>query len=231
MTKRVFSGIQPTGSIHIGNYLGAMQHWAARQNEFDNIFCIVDLHSITIPQEATELRAKTRELAAILLAVGIDPQKSAIFVQSHIKEHAELTWILNCFTPIGWLFRMTQYKDKSEKQEIVSTGLLDYPVLMTSDIILYDAHYVPVGEDQKQHVELARDIAQRFNSLYGEVFVVPGTDKIFTLNRGVIVRLYTPGQIDDLLEQAGLVLVEQLGREGTMFLCSAGSADEAVRHR
>jgi tryptophanyl-tRNA synthetase len=173
MKKRVFSGIQPTGNIHIGNYLGAMQHWVARQEKFDNIFCIVDLHAITIPQEAAGLRAKTRELAGLLLAVGIDPDKSVIFVQSHIKEHAELTWILNCFTPVGWLFRMTQYKDKSEKQEIVSTGLLDYPVLMAADILLYDSHYVPVGEDQKQHVELARDIAQHFNSLYGDVFVVP----------------------------------------------------------
>ena len=173
MKKRVFSGIQPTGSIHIGNYLGAMQHWVARQEKFDNIFCIVDLHAITIPQEATELRAKTRELAGLLLAVGIDPDKSVIFVQSHIKEHAELTWILNCLTPVGWLFRMTQYKDKSEKQEIVSAGLLDYPVLMAADILLYDSHYVPVGEDQKQHVELSRDIAQRVNSMYGEVFVLP----------------------------------------------------------
>lgn len=173
MKKSIFSGIQPTGSIHIGNYLGAMKHWVASQDEFENIFCIVDLHSITVPQEATGLRAKTRELAGLLLAVGIDPDKSRIFVQSHVRQHTELTWILNCFTPLGWLQRMTQYKDKSAKQEIISTGLLDYPVLMTADIILYDSDYVPVGEDQKQHVELARDIAQRFNSIYGDTFKVP----------------------------------------------------------
>ncbi|MCF7809892.1 tryptophan--tRNA ligase [bacterium] len=173
MKKIVFSGIQPTGSIHIGNYLGAMQHWEASQDKFENIFCIVDLHSITIPEDAKDIRSKTRELAGLLLAVGIDPAKSSIFVQSHISQHSELTWILNCFTPVGWLLRMTQYKDKSEKQETVSTGLLTYPVLMTADILLYNADYVPVGEDQKQHVELSRDIAQRFNSMYGETFRVP----------------------------------------------------------
>ncbi len=173
MKKVVFSGIQPTGNIHIGNYLGAMQHWVASQDEFDNIFCIVDLHSITVPQDAKDLRFKTRELAALLLAIGIDPAKSSIFVQSHVRQHAELTWILNCITPLGWLQRMTQYKDKAAKQEIISVGLLDYPVLMTADIILYDADYVPVGEDQKQHVELSRDIAQRFNSMYGKTFKVP----------------------------------------------------------
>jgi len=173
MKKRVLSGIQPTGNIHIGNYLGAMKHWVASQDEFENVFCIVDLHSITVPHNATELRAKTRELAGLLFAVGIDPELSAVFVQSHVKEHTELTWILNCITPLGWLQRMTQYKDKSAKQEIISTGLLDYPVLMAADILLYDSDYVPVGEDQKQHVELARDIAQRFNSLYGDVFVIP----------------------------------------------------------
>ncbi|NQU05377.1 MAG: tryptophan--tRNA ligase [Calditrichaeota bacterium] len=173
MKKVVFSGIQPTGNIHIGNYLGAMRHWAASQEEFENIFCIVDLHSITVPQEAKDLHKKTRELAGLLLAIGIDPQKSSIFVQSHISQHSELTWILNCFTPVGWLLRMTQYKDKSEKQKTVSTGLLTYPVLMTADILLYNADFVPVGEDQKQHVELSRDIAQRFNSMYGETFRVP----------------------------------------------------------
>ena len=173
MKKRVFSGIQPTGDIHIGNYLGAMQHWAASQAEFDNIFCIVDLHSITVPQDAKLLRAKTRELAGLLLAVGIDPELSSIFVQSQIHEHAELTWILNCFTPLGWLQRMTQYKEKAARQEIIGAGLLDYPVLMAADILLYEADYVPVGEDQKQHVELTRDIANRFNSIYGQVLKVP----------------------------------------------------------
>ncbi len=172
--KRVFSGIQPTGNIHIGNYLGAIKNWVASQAIYDNIFCIVDLHAITAPHDPKRLKAKTRELAGILLAAGIDLEKSALFIQSHVVEHAELAWILNCHTPLGWMERMTQFKEKSAKQkERSSLGLLAYPSLMAADIILYDAHGVPVGEDQKQHVELTRDIAQRFNSLYGETFVLP----------------------------------------------------------
>ena len=174
MKKRVFSGIQPTGDIHIGNYLGAIQHWVASQSELDSIFCIVDLHAITVPQDALTLKSKIRELAGLLFAAGIDPKLSKVFVQSHISAHAELTWILNCFIPIGWMKRMTQYKEKSQKQkEQVSTGLFDYPALMAADILLYGTDIVPVGEDQKQHVELVRDVAQRFNSIYGETFVVP----------------------------------------------------------
>jgi tryptophanyl-tRNA synthetase len=174
MKKRVFSGIQPTGNIHIGNYLGAIKHWVASQADLDNIFCIVDLHAITIPQDPEMLKAKTRELAGLLLAAGIDPEMSVLFIQSHISAHAELAWILNCFTPMGWMQRMTQFKEKSGKQkEQVSVGLFDYPALMAADILLYHTDYVPVGEDQKQHVELTRDIAQRFNSIYGEVFKLP----------------------------------------------------------
>ncbi len=174
MKKRVFSGIQPTGDIHIGNYLGAIQHWAASQSEFDNIFCVVDLHAITVPQEPAVLKVKTREVAGLLFAAGIDPEQSVIFVQSHIEAHAELTWILNCFTPMGWMRRMTQFKEKSLKQKAeVSVGLFDYPVLMAADILLYNTDAVPVGEDQKQHVELTRDVAQRFNAIYGETFRVP----------------------------------------------------------
>lgn len=168
----VFSGIQPTGNIHIGNYLGAVRQWVARQDEKTNYFCIVDLHSLTVPQDPEELRFQARSLAAILMAAGLDPDRSTIFIQSHVTAHAEACWLLNCITPIGWLQRMTQFKDKSAKQESVLTGLLDYPVLMAGDILLYDAHEVPVGEDQKQHVELARDIAQRYNSLYEEEFFV-----------------------------------------------------------
>lgn len=172
--KRVFSGIQPTGNIHLGNYLGAVRNWVRDQAEKVNFFCIVDLHSLTVPQNPEELRQQTRSLAAMLLAAGIDPDKSTLFIQSHVAAHAEGCWLLNCITPLGWLQRMTQFKDKSTKQESVLTGLLDYPVLMAGDIILYDAHEVPVGDDQKQHVELARDIAQRFNALYEtEFFVVP----------------------------------------------------------
>ncbi len=174
MKKKVFSGIQPTGNIHIGNYLGAIQHWVKSQDEYNNIFCVVDLHAITIPQDPIALKTKTRELAGILLAAGIDPSKSALFIQSHVKEHCELAWILNCVVPMGWMQRMTQFKEKSGKQkENVSVGLFDYPALMAADILVYQADFVPVGEDQKQHVELTRDAAQRFNSLYGETFNLP----------------------------------------------------------
>jgi len=175
MKKRVFSGIQPTGNIHIGNYIGATRRWAAMQDDYDNIFCVVDLHAITLPQDPKVLQAKTREVTGLLLAAGIDPQRSIVFVQSHVHEHSELAWILNCFIPMGWMQRMTQYKEKASKQkgEQVSVGLFDYPALMAADILLYRTDVVPVGEDQKQHVELARDAAQRFNNIYGETFVLP----------------------------------------------------------
>src|SRR5688572_23342816 len=175
--KCVLSGIQPSGNLHLGNYLGAIKRWVEKQEEFENFFCIVDLHAITVPQEPEELRRYTRELAAFYLAAGLDPRKATIFVQSHVHAHAELGWILNCVTPMGWLERMTQFKDKSAKEgdnrERISAGLFDYPVLMAADILLYKATHVPVGDDQKQHVELTRDIAERFNRLYGETFVVP----------------------------------------------------------
>jgi len=174
LKKRVFSGIQPTGNIHIGNYLGATRHWVAMQDNYDNIFCIVDLHAITVQQDPVELKAKIREVTGLLLAAGIDPERSIVFVQSHVHEHSELAWILNCFLPMGWMYRMTQFKEKAEKQkEQVSVGLFDYPALMAADILLYRTDAVPVGEDQKQHVELTRDVAQRFNSIYGETFVLP----------------------------------------------------------
>jgi tryptophanyl-tRNA synthetase len=172
--KRVFSGIQPTGNVHLGNYLGAIRNWAADQAQKVNYFCVVDLHSLTVPQDPETLRFETRSMAALLMACGIDPQQSTLFIQSHVTAHAEGCWLLNCVTPLGWLQRMTQFKDKSARQESVLTGLLDYPVLMAGDIIFYDADEVPVGEDQKQHVELARDIAQRFNALYEtDFFVIP----------------------------------------------------------
>ena len=171
--RRVFSGIQPSGEVQLGNYLGAIKGWVERQEDKTNFFCLVDLHAITVYQEPEELRRQTRSLAAILFAAGLDPDKSTVFIQSHVPAHAEACWILNCVTPMGWLERMTQFKDKSANQERVSAGLLDYPVLMAGDILLYDTHEVPVGEDQRQHVELARDIAERFNRVYGETFVVP----------------------------------------------------------
>ncbi len=174
MKKRVFSGIQPTGDIHIGNYLGAIRNWVLSQVELDNIFCIVDLHAITVSQDPGVLKVKIREVAGLLFAAGINTAESAVFIQSHIPAHSELTWILNCFTPMGWMRRMTQFKEKSQQhKEEVSVGLFDYPVLMAADILLYDTDVVPVGEDQKQHVELARDIAQRFNFIFGETLKVP----------------------------------------------------------
>ena len=170
---RVFSGIQPSGDMQLGNYLGAVKGWVERQAEKENFFCIVDLHTLTAPSDPEELRRQTRSLAAVLLAAGLDPARCTLFLQSHVSAHAEACWLLNCVTPLGWLQRMTQFKDKAGRQESVLTGLLDYPVLMAADILLYDANEVPVGDDQKQHVELARDVAERFNRLYGQLFAIP----------------------------------------------------------
>jgi tryptophanyl-tRNA synthetase len=170
---RVFSGIQPSGGLHLGNYLGAIRNWVRDQDRFDNIFCIVDLHTITVPQDPAALRENTLELAAIYLASGISPQQ-AMFVQSHITAHAELAWILECFIPMGWLERMTQFKEKSGgERERSSAGLFAYPALMAADILLYDTNFVPVGEDQRQHIELTRDVAQRMNQRFGPIFTLP----------------------------------------------------------
>ena len=173
--KRVFSGIQPTGNLHLGNYLGALRNWTQTQAQYDNIFCIVDLHAITMPIDPQELHYSIRQLAALYVAVGLDLRYCKLFVQSHVHEHAESSWIMNCFTPMGWLNRMTQFKTKAgENVDTVSTGLYCYPVLMACDILLYHTNYVPVGDDQRQHIEFTRDLAQRFNSHYGrEVFTIP----------------------------------------------------------
>jgi tryptophanyl-tRNA synthetase len=173
--KRVFSGIQPTGNIHLGNYLGAIRNWVETQSEYDNIFCIVDLHAITLPIDPQDLHTSTRKLAALYLACGLDTRYCKLFIQSHVHEHAEMSWIMECFTPMGWLNRMTQFKTKAgENPDSVSTGLYCYPVLMACDILLYQTDYVPVGEDQRQHVEFTRDLAQRFNSHYEQpVFRIP----------------------------------------------------------
>jgi tryptophanyl-tRNA synthetase len=219
MKKRIFSGIQPSGNLHLGNYLGAIQNWVKLQDEFESVFCVVDLHAITVPQDPKELRRKTIEIAKIYLASGIDPKKSSIFVQSHISEHSELAWILNTITKNSDLTKMTQFKDKTlidlseienaflqrelasknndihfarsrgrsdafaESKKIihdfklnfnsVGVGLFDYPVLMAADILLYNTEIVPVGEDQLQHIELARDLAKRFNKKFGETFIIP----------------------------------------------------------
>lgn len=174
MRKRIFSGAQPTGNVHLGNYLGALRNWVALQNEYESFFCIVNLHAITLPQDPKLLAGKTRDLARVYLAVGIDPEVSTVFIQSDVSQHAELTWVLNCVARMSELERMTQYKDKARRQEEnVSVGLFDYPVLMASDILLYQTDLVPVGDDQKQHLELTRDIAIRFNRDYGETFRIP----------------------------------------------------------
>ncbi|MGB9779282.1 tryptophan--tRNA ligase [Caldanaerobacter sp.] len=171
--KRVFSGVQPSGDIHIGNYLGAMRQFVALQDDYECFFCVVDLHALTVPQDPVELRKNTIELAALYMAIGLDPKKVTLFVQSHVSAHAELAWLLQCITYFGELSRMTQFKEKSKGKETVSVGLFTYPDLMAADILLYKTHYVPVGEDQKQHLELTRDIAQRFNNRFGETFVIP----------------------------------------------------------
>jgi len=174
MKQRIFSGIQPSGDLHIGNYLGAIKNWVNLQDTHDNIFCVVDLHAITVPQDPKILKKRILEIANIYLACGVDPKKSTIFVQSDRPEHPELAWILNTITYMGELKRMTQYKDKaSDKQDTVSAGLFDYPVLMAADILLYNANLVPVGKDQFQHIELTRDIAERFNKKFGKIFTIP----------------------------------------------------------
>jgi tryptophanyl-tRNA synthetase len=173
---RAFSGIQPTGGIHIGNYLGAIRNWVLQQDQYDTLFSIVDLHAMTVPYDAGELRSRTVEVASALLAAGIDPERSILFVQSDVREHAELCWILGTLATFGELRRMTQFKEKSKGSERVGAGVFFYPVLQAADILLYDAAVVPVGEDQKQHIELTRDLAIRFNHTFGEAFVVPEPD-------------------------------------------------------
>jgi tryptophanyl-tRNA synthetase len=169
----VLSGIQPTGDFHLGNFVGAVRHWALDQHEHDSFFCVVDLHALTDDHDPGTLALKTLEMAAMLLAAGVDPAVATVFVQSHVHEHSELAWLLECVATFGELNRMTQFKEKGEGRESVSAGLFTYPVLMAADILLYDADRVPVGDDQRQHLELARDVAQRFNSRYGDTFVVP----------------------------------------------------------
>ncbi|HIV14531.1 MAG TPA: tryptophan--tRNA ligase [Candidatus Avisuccinivibrio pullicola] len=175
MTKEiVFSGIQPSGELSVGNYIGSLRNWVPMQDTHDCIYCVVDEHAITVRQDPATLRDNTLNTLAIFLAAGIDPDKSVIFLQSHVPEHTQLGWVLNCYTQVGELSRMTQYKDKAARySNNVTAGLFNYPVLMVADILLYQAHKVPVGDDQRQHIELTRDIAERFNNLYGETFVLP----------------------------------------------------------
>lgn len=191
MKKQILSGIQPSGVLTLGNYLGALRNWVKIQDEYECKFFVADLHSITVNQEPEVLRKNIKSVIMQYLACGIDPEKNTIFIQSHVHEHAELGWILNCSTYMGELSRMTQFKDKSKKQDNIKVGLFDYPVLMAADILLYDADYVPVGEDQRQHLEIARDIAKRFNSTYGkEIFKLP--EGLITKNTARIMSLQEP---------------------------------------
>jgi len=172
--KRIFSGIQPSGSLTLGNYIGALKNWVSLQDQYESYYCIVDMHAITVDKEPKDLRKNTLEVLANYLASGLDPDKNTLFIQSHVSEHAELSWVLNCFTYFGELSRMTQFKDKSKQNSSnINAGLFDYPVLMAADILLYQTDLVPVGEDQRQHLELSRDIAQRFNNRYSPTFKVP----------------------------------------------------------
>ncbi len=177
MKKRIFSGAQPTGELHIGNYLGALKNWVALQDEYEAFYCIVNLHAVTLPQDPGVLRQKTLDLARIYLAAGIDPERSTVFIQSDVSEHAELAWVLSCRSRMGELERMTQFKDKMQKsggnRERSGVGLFTYPVLMAADILLYQTDLVPIGQDQKQHLELTRDLAERFNRDFGETFAIP----------------------------------------------------------
>jgi len=192
--KRAFSGIQPSGIIHIGNYLGAIQPWVEIQKKYDSIFCVVDLHALTVPQDPKQLHDSTYRNLAIYLAAGIDPKKSILFVQSHVPAHAELCWLLNTIAHMGELSRMTQFKDKSAKgsADNSSVGLFDYPILMAADILLYQTSAVPVGEDQKQHVELARDLAERFNKRFGNTFIIP--EPVIGKSGARIMALDNPAQ-------------------------------------
>ncbi len=191
--KRIFSGVKPSGELHIGNYLGALKNWIKLQYDYESIFCIVDLHAITVPQDPQMLKKRTIDIAKIYLACGIDPKKNIIFIQSHVSEHSELAWILNTIAKVSEMERMTQFKDKTQKggRENASVGLFDYPVLMAADILLYDANLVPVGEDQLQHIELTRTLARRFNQRFGNTFVIP---EAYVLKEGMrIMGLAHPG--------------------------------------
>jgi tryptophanyl-tRNA synthetase len=203
---RVFSGIQPSGTPTIGNYIGAIRNWVRDQDKFDNIFCIVDLHALTVPRDAEDLRKKTWELGAILLSAGLDPDKCLLFLQSRVPAHTGLTWLLTTLTPMGWLNRMTQFKSKSgSDRESVGAGLYVYPVLMASDILLYHTNCVPVGEDQKQHVELTRDIAERFNSTFGDLFTIP--EPMIPPVGARVMDLYSPEQKMDKSRPTGAVSI------------------------
>ena len=211
---RIFSGIQPTGDKHLGNLIGGFRQYAATQEQGDAFFCIVDLHSITVDYDPDDLRTRTLDLAAMLFATGLDPDRSTTFCQSHVTAHAEAAWLLSAVTSYGQLGRMTQFKDKGDRQEFVSAGLFTYPVLMAGDILLYQTDIVPIGDDQRQHLELARDVAERFNSRYGETFVVP---------RGVYPEV--GARIMDLQEPTKKMSTTGGTEQGTVVLLDSPDVD------
>jgi tryptophanyl-tRNA synthetase len=204
---KIFSGIQPTGAKHLGNLIGGFRQYAATQEQGEAYFCIVDLHSITVEYDPDDLRSRTFDLASLLFATGLDPERSTVFCQSHVKAHAEAAWLLSAVASYGQLGRMTQFKDKGERQEFVSAGLFTYPVLMAGDILLYQTDIVPIGDDQRQHLELARDVAERFNSRFGETFVVP---------RGVYPEV--GGRIMDLQEPTKKMSTTGGTEQGTVLM-------------
>ena len=227
----IFSGMQPSSdSLQLGNYIGALSQWTKMQEDFDAIFCVVNLHAITVPQEASELAERTRRTAAQYIAAGIDPEKSTLFVQSHVPAHAELAWALNTLTGFGEAGRMTQFKDKSQKQgtDAASVGLFTYPILMAADILLYQAQYVPVGEDQRQHVELTRDLAQRFNSRFGETFVVPEATIPKSVAKIYDLQNPTAKMSKSAETEAGLIKVMDPANTTRKKIMRAVTDDEAV---
>jgi tryptophanyl-tRNA synthetase len=228
---RVFSGIQPTGELHLGNLLGAVRNWVEDQHRADSLFCIVDLHALTVPKEPGEVGERTLDLARVLLACGLDPEVCTLFVQSHVEAHAELGWILQCATSFGELRRMTQFKDKSEKQDFISAGLFTYPSLQAADILLYDTDEVPVGEDQRQHIELTRDIAERFNGRYGETFVLPRATIPRAGARVMDLQEPTDKMSKSAASDAGTVyLTEDLASVARKFKRAVTDSDAEVRY-
>ncbi|HLU42713.1 MAG TPA: tryptophan--tRNA ligase [Microthrixaceae bacterium] len=228
---RVFSGIQPTGDIHLGNLLGALRNWVSDQHEADSFYCIVDLHALTVPKEPGEVGQRTLELAQVLLAVGLDPEVCTLFVQSHVTEHSELAWLLQCVTSMGELRRMTQFKDKSEGKDFVSAGLFTYPALQAADILLYDTDRVPVGEDQIQHIELTRDVAERFNHRYGETFRLPAASVPTAGARVMDLQDPTRKMSKSSESPAGTILVtEDLGSVAKKIKRAVTDSEPEVRY-
>lgn len=227
---RVFSGIQPTGDLHLGNLLGAVRNWVEDQHSADSYYCIVDLHALTVPKEPGEVGSRTLQMGQTLLACGLDPDVCTLFVQSHVREHAELAWLIQCVTSMGELRRMTQFKDKADKQDFISAGLFTYPALQAADILLYDTDRVPVGEDQRQHIELTRDVAERFNARYGETFVIPEATVPRAGARVMDLQVPTDKMSKSSSSDAGVVyLMEDLTATARKFKRAVTDSDGEVR--